>query len=219
MTALGRTARWPLIRLVGPLLVGALGCAPAPTHQAIALRWIEEDPGILLQTDDWMTAEVVEQWPTQGAEARRQWQFSDAARVRPAAGGFRLDSERDFEKVDRRVDFDASAVDAIHVTVRRGRRGNVTLLWAEAGERFAQDRRMTQERAREHGDGWRTYRFEVRDHPEWRGPIGRVRIGMELPLGGIILREVTGLAERVAPDALARALGRPWKAELGGENP
>lgn len=196
-------------RLVGICLAAATAwaCTPPSTPPrpsgTLVMRFIEDDPGQLLNLDSLLAGEEpIEEWGFEGAE-RAAWSVIGEEGIEPGENGIPLPAGHKRLLVERVVNLDTSEVDLIRIVVRSDdrrlpqlRRWHVTMEWATRGPPAAgaPTASNTDDSASEYAVGqkaWATrrassprefvFRFSLAGNPAWRGQIGRLRFTLRWP--------------------------------------
>jgi arylsulfatase A-like enzyme len=197
--------------VVATLLTGCDGVRSQPL--AVVDRWIEDDPDGPLNLAGLVAAEPVLELAPDGA-----WQPEPGTSATRSGGRLELDLERRWGGVTQAVDLDAADVSVVEVSVD-GARG-VMLDWAREDEPLSRERRVEIWLPPHRPTRTEPVRVPVAGHRFWSGRIRVLRVGVVRPPEGrgvVVLRGVRALSERIRPEAIADAVGRAWKVDLGGD--
>ncbi len=203
------------------LLAGLLGCGPAddvgPEPRRLAHRFIPQDPAEFLQRTALLERSAVETWSFErpaDLEAWEQRRFDKRFELGP--DGLILHSSRRRPRLRRKVDWDATSVDALVLEVPGFGRGLGRLYWAREGEQLSEERSLAGRL-----DGATrplSLVFDVAFHPGWRGRIRQLAIELFSPQSvEFRLRGVVAAGYRPLAEAVTEAAGRPWKIDLDHE--
>jgi arylsulfatase A-like enzyme len=197
--------------------LSVLGCSPAtaPTGDVVA-RWIADDPETYLAATDIATTRFEADLLPTPTESLDGWR-SHHLRILGLEEG-RLALARDgadpWVAVD--VELDADTIAAVEVEIDNPGPAETQLFWAGPRQRFDMSRMMRPSSSRATASGAVRYRFDVGNHPAWRGPLRSLRIDPS-PVGDGPVRLQAFRLFRWELDSAktAEISSRPWKISLG----
>ena len=204
-----------------PLLTGCGDRAPSTAHWRIVERLSEPPDAELFSLVDVTREHVVRAWRLAEPDQAGRWQVEPvAARASVDRRGLWLragDPASQQPTLTTTVELDATQISVIELRLRNPSRPSSELLWAENRQRFSAERRIVLERSERDRDQGpiRVLRFDVGEHPEWRGTIHRLRIrpgiGSRRQFAVVSLRAI-----RIRPDdeLLSAATSRAWKIDI-----
>jgi arylsulfatase A-like enzyme len=192
------------------LVVGfATACLPArETHPAVVARWLDTDPvEVFKPADHQHDAIVFSDDLGEGSDGR--WRSAQMDR-NWAQGGFAL--------VGRVDDLDATTVDHFTASVAHSSPGflKLKLSWAGAGESFVSERSVVLTAGLNDRAAVSKYRFDVAEHPLWKGTIERIRLSAVFP-SEIEPKTLVATKTTFPSEGLARMVARPWKVEIAND--
>jgi arylsulfatase A-like enzyme len=189
------------------LTVGA-ACSRSPeVHTGVVSRWLDEDAIEIFKPADHRREETVfHDLLTDGQGERWKRVQEERKAVR---GGFVVVGE---------VSVAAADVDHFTVAVAHSSPGflKLKLAWAGPGESFASDRAVVVTAGLNDREAVTEYRFDVAEHPRWRGIIERIRLSAVFP-AEMEPRSIVATKTTYPGDALADMVARPWKVEIGND--
>lgn len=208
--------RWLQPTLVTWLcLAGAHGCGrPDQT----APRWIEQEPQERLLPEALYRYEDAARWQLGREADRAHWLPTDPGRVAVDGTGalaVRADGSEPLLMLSRSLD--AGDVDALEVVTAGAQTGQMVLAWAGPGEAFDIDRRIVLETGEALADGDQSWRFDLRSHPAWRGPVTHLELRPTTAAETVRVRQIALARRTLVPGALTQAAALPWRIELGQE--
>jgi arylsulfatase A-like enzyme len=183
--------------------------------------WIADDPEETFTAAQLRNPEEVFRWAFRDDRDLRDWDLRGIGlEAELADGGLALRSSTSDPRLSRRVDFDSSAIDVIRVGIDGPPNGVVEVFWAAPSEPFGAGRSLRLLAGRSDPASRGTVlEFPVRDHAEWTGPIGRLRLDPATGAGErIVIRWLAGVKEGLSRTELERIAARPWKVELGQDH-
>jgi arylsulfatase A-like enzyme len=193
-----------------------LGCSGDRQPEPAVQRLVERPPGSDLDLARLYDRVAVAPWLADDAE---QWKVLEGS-ISSAPDGLLLSAESNrHASIWRQVAVDAARVDVVVVRTTARPIGAMQLYWAAPGERFAADVRSDPDGVRELPSGEFEIEFVVRDAPDWRGRIDRIRFTAVLRFreSPLVVTAVEGARQTVDTQALEAASGTPWVVELDHE--
>jgi arylsulfatase A-like enzyme len=195
----------------------ALGCAPVePPPGDVVMRFIETDPESLLAASDLVSTRfAADLGPTTPAAADR-WRGHDLRihGVRDGALEIEQDGDDPWLAVDAALD--ADAIVAVEVELANPGPAEVQLFWVGRWQRFSMKRMARPSRSRVLDSGSLLYRFEIADHPEWKGELRSLRVDVPPGANGLMrLGAVRIFNWEIDDGKAAAAAARAWKINLG----
>lgn len=195
----------------------AIGCGRgAPPPGDVVFRWIEDDPEAYLSASEMVAERPGEDILSTGAGDAVRWRGHDAVIRRSAGGGLELERRGADPWVAVEADVDADEVLAVEVDIVNPGPAETQLFWAGRWQRFSMRRRAQPTESSPIPGGGRRVRFELGNHPRWRGRIRALRID-PAPTGSGTVRIAAIRLVRWTVDArrLEKIAAREWKIELG----
>lgn len=203
--------------MVNLLWLFTLGCNPVavPSGDVVA-RWIKTDPETVLVVSDLVHERaMIDLGPTDPA-------MQDRWRAHHLRVSGMHDSMLEAEPYGNDPWFaisepiDARSVVAIEVEIVNPGPAEVQLFWAGRWQRYSMERMARPSDRRPLGAGRLLCRFEVGDHPAWRGTIRSLRIDPSPGgVGPVRLGAVRLIGWEIDESRIDRAAGRTWKVALG----
>lgn len=208
--------------LVGALTVACGGGGEVAEDRSPTIRLIEVDPPRILAEQDLFESSPVRKWTFDGPEADpRGWTISgEEVRTSATLEGMRLEARDSRVELSRSLDLRAGDFDAVEIEVVPDdtlETGSVRLTWGGPGSTPSKARELVARSIDLSETSSRVYRLRLKGHPEWSGPISRLRISFRHPPPGVIVRRIALVRESLDARALAALLESGIKAELGSE--
>ncbi len=208
------------------LLVGSIaGCSPSEVPQGelrVAARLFEKDATELFDKSSILQSKLVFRWPFSSPADLDDWTLGRTQKISWNPGGWlEIQSAKGSAFLDRVVEIDTREIDALEIDVHDFRHGTLQLWWAAADQGFSKERRhllrvgQTVAKAKAGGS---THTLHLGGEPGWHGAITKIRLEPGAPRNRALgLKEVRGVKFSPRAEALATALQRDWKIELGAE--
>jgi arylsulfatase A-like enzyme len=208
--------RWWCALLVTSICVMAgPGCG---NDRAESRRWIPEEPHDHLLSDSLYQHQDVLRWQPGRKHDDAQWVSTDPARVSIGdAAGITVASDGYEPQLVLRRALDAGDLDALDVVTATDQTGHMALHWAGPGQQLDIERRIVLDVSEPHADGGRSWRFDLRSHPLWRGPVTQLWLRPSTAAETVALRQIALTRRTLEPSALAAAAAVAWRADLGRE--
>lgn len=188
--------------------------------QRVVWRLIEEDPGEIFSRQLLFETREVESIDFDSPESLQAWQLNIAPEEYSLLDR-KLEirtAEKRYVSLIRKWERDAGAIDALEIRVRGLTSEPVFLDWAPPGEPFAKERQLQLQAGEELPDGFRAYRFDLANHPQWEGRIDSIRLALFLPPSRhATVDRLVILQESIKDAELTQATQAAYKFALGGD--
>jgi arylsulfatase A-like enzyme len=193
------------------------GCRPGPLERTIALRLIDEDPQDLFDPSELYTRRIAFEWTFPSAESVSQWEPEGIDEVRYQGGALALRSANPNMQLRRLADFDAAEIDTLEVDAHNLVGARVAVEWAGPTDGLSAGRRLVAHSSAFMFGTPETFRFDLAEHPGWRGRIRLLRLRFAAGNREVLVRAVRGIEHTVDPERWASAARKPRKVEIDHE--
>ena len=196
-----------------------LACSPVvekgiPTE--IQQRLIPSDPR-LLDRESLFEEKNAFEWSLREPSEAAAWTGRNIDTTRADKQGLEIQTQGDDPQLIREVSLPAKSVHAIEIELTGLKKGTATLFWASEGEPFSAERRIELSSDQASGRPPK-FRFDVSEHPGWRGTIARLRLDpTSAPGEAVHILKINGIQRRPRPEALASTLTESFKLDLRPE--
>ena len=223
MTESARIKRHHRIRVLGliALCVVALACSPdGPESTQIVLRLIADGDYRSSSAAVFYDTVEVERWEFNSDEDLAGWTSERIdSTFEVNEDGLLIESTSTDPTILREVDFQADRVKAIRIT-QSGLTSDayMQLYWASPGQPFSESRTLGCSAKDVTGTLIPSYTFRVKNHPEWTGEIGMIRLDpTSVANRRQQIHSITALDFVPSDERLADVVAVPWRVDVHGD--